>query len=50
MEKDRGKYIGRDVAKAVKRIHAQIMNLQEYGWKKLVKVMAVMDPGASAFP
>ncbi len=29
----------RDVAKAVKFIRAQIMNLQEYDWKKLVKVM-----------
>ncbi len=29
----------RDVAKAVKLVRAQIMNLQEYEWKKLVKVM-----------
>lgn len=29
----------RDIAKSVKLIRAQIMNLQEYDWKKLVKVM-----------
>ena len=40
----------RDVAKAVKLVRAQIMNLQEYDWKKLVKVMEEVNPGASAFP
>ena len=29
----------RDIAKAVKHVRAQIMNLQEYDWKKLAKVM-----------
>ncbi len=29
----------REVAKAVKLVRAQIMNLQEYDWKKLVKAM-----------
>lgn len=29
----------RDIAKAVKLIRGRIMNLQEYDWKKLVKVM-----------
>jgi len=32
-----------NVAKAVKLIRAQIMNLQEYDWKKLVKVMEEED-------
>jgi Fe-S-cluster containining protein len=30
----------RDIAKAVKLIRSQIMNLQEYDWKKLAAVMA----------
>jgi Fe-S-cluster containining protein len=34
----------RDIAKAVKLIRAQIMNLQEYDWKKLVKVMEEREP------
>lgn len=38
----------REVAKAVKLIRAQIMNLQEYDWKKLVKIMEEVNPGASA--
>jgi len=40
----------RDVANAVKLIRAQIMNLQEYDWKKLVKIMVEMNSGASTFP
>jgi hypothetical protein len=31
------------VAKAVKLIRAQIMNLREYDWKKPVKVMEEVD-------
>lgn len=35
----------RDLAKAVKLVRAQIMNLQEYDWKKLVVVMEEIDSG-----
>lgn len=36
-----------DLAKAIKLIRAQIMNLQEYDWKKLAAVMGNNDPGKS---
>ena len=39
-----------NVAKAVKLIRAQIMNLQEYDWKKLVKVMEELKPNKGDFP
>jgi len=34
----------KDVSKAVKFVRGRIMNLQEYDWKKLVKVMEGNDP------
>lgn len=37
----------RDIAKAVKFIRGQIMNLQEYDWKKLVKIIEEVDAGKS---
>jgi Fe-S-cluster containining protein len=36
---------GKDIGKSVKLIRTQIMNLQEYDWKRLVKVMEEIDSG-----
>lgn len=38
----------KDVAKAVKLVRGQIMNLLEYDWKKLVKVMGEAEADRSA--